>query len=97
MTCWKKADVPARFHYGTNPRVPDVVCAAEVGWLIETREDRPPRHRAPLLGEHGYDNASAGDGRAVHRQRPGVRQGARWSMKPFPNVDVYPLMTHILA
>jgi len=94
MTCWKKADVPVRFHYGTNPRVPDVVCAADVGWLIETREEAA-RHRAPLLGEHGYDNAAPEMGALFIANGPAFAKGE--VVKPFPNVDVYPLMTHILA
>ena len=57
LTCWNKADVPARFHYGANPRVPDLVCVAQVGWLVETRESMARRH-LPLLGEHGYDNTA---------------------------------------
>ncbi|HET7299480.1 MAG TPA: ectonucleotide pyrophosphatase/phosphodiesterase, partial [Oleiagrimonas sp.] len=28
MTCWRKADIPARFHYGSNPRVPPLDCLA---------------------------------------------------------------------
>ena len=94
MTCWKKADVPERFHYGTNPRVPDVVCAAQVGWLIETREDLE-KHRAPLLGEHGYDNAAPEMGALFIANGPAFAKGE--VVKPFPNVDVYPLMTHVLG
>jgi predicted AlkP superfamily pyrophosphatase or phosphodiesterase len=94
MACWKKADIPARFHYGTNPRVPDVVCAAEVGWLIETREEIA-RHRHPLLGEHGYDNAAPEMGALFIANGPAFARGEL--VKPFPNVDVYPLMTHVLG
>jgi len=94
MTCWRKADVPARFHYGTNPRVPDVVCAAEVGWLIETREEVARRH-APILGEHGYDNAAPQMGALFIANGPAFAKGE--VVKPFPNVDVYPLMTHVLG
>ena len=95
MTCWKKADVPARFHYGTNPRVPDVVCyAAEVGWLIETREEMA-HHTSPLLGEHGYDNAAPEMGALFIANGPAFAKGE--VVKPFPNVDVYPLMTHVLG
>ncbi len=94
MTCWKKADIPARFHYGTNPRVPDVICAAEVGWLIETRES-VTRRRTPLLGEHGYDNAAPQMGALFIANGPVFAKGE--VIKPFPNVDVYPLLTRILG
>jgi predicted AlkP superfamily pyrophosphatase or phosphodiesterase len=94
MSCWKKADVPARFHYGANPRVPDVVCAAQTGWLIETRA-HAASHRSPPRGEHGYDNEDPLMGALFIANGPAFRQGL--VIAPFPNVDVYPLMTEILG
>ena len=94
VSCWKKADVPARFHYGANPRVPDVICAAQPGWLIETREGAA-RHRAPVRGEHGYDNQDPLMGALFIANGPAFRQGL--VIRPFPNVDVYPLMADILG
>jgi predicted AlkP superfamily pyrophosphatase or phosphodiesterase len=92
FACWDKGKVPARFHYGANPRVPDVVCLAETGWLIEARED--PR-RSPPRGEHGYDNQDPKMGALFIAAGPAFRQGA--VIAPFPNVDVYPLMADLLG
>jgi predicted AlkP superfamily pyrophosphatase or phosphodiesterase len=36
MRCWRKSEVPARLHYGTNPRIPPLLCLADDGWLIFT-------------------------------------------------------------
>jgi predicted AlkP superfamily pyrophosphatase or phosphodiesterase len=94
FSCWKKAAVPARFHYGANPRVPDVVCAADVGWLIETHESLAKR-RHPLLGEHGYDNGAPKMGALFIAEGPAFARGV--VLKPFPNVDVYPLMVRALG
>jgi ectonucleotide pyrophosphatase/phosphodiesterase family protein 5 len=94
VACWRKAAVPARFHYGANSRVPDIVCAVETGWLLETREQLTRRH-IPLRGEHGYDNKDPLMGALFIANGPAFRQGL--VIKPFPNVDVYPLMTEILA
>jgi len=94
MTCWNKATIPARFHYGRNPRVPDVICAAEVGWLVETRAGLAARH-FPLNGEHGYDNQDPRMGALFIANGPAFRHGL--VIKPFPNVDVYPLMTGMLG
>ena len=94
MTCWNKADIPARFHYGANPRVPDVICAAEVGWLIETREGLA-KHHFPLRGEHGYDNQDPRMGALFIANGPAFRRGL--VVRPFPNVDVYPMMTRMLG
>jgi predicted AlkP superfamily pyrophosphatase or phosphodiesterase len=94
ISCWKKARVPARLHYGSNPRVPDVVCMAEVGWLIETRDGQARRH-FHLAGEHGYDNAAPQMGALFVANGPAFKKGV--VIPQFPNVDVYPLMTHVLG
>ncbi|MDR3508382.1 MAG: ectonucleotide pyrophosphatase/phosphodiesterase [Caulobacteraceae bacterium] len=94
MTCWDKAKVPARLHYGTNPRVPDVVCMGEVGWLIETRAEQARRH-FHLQGEHGYDNTAPEMGALFIANGPAFKAGT--VIPPFPNVDVYPLMAKVLG
>jgi predicted AlkP superfamily pyrophosphatase or phosphodiesterase len=94
LTCWKKWDIPARLHYGGNPRVPDVVCMAEVGWMLETREEMSRRHFS-LLGEHGYDNAAPQMGALFIAKGPAFAKGV--VLPPFPNVDVYPLMAQVLG
>jgi predicted AlkP superfamily pyrophosphatase or phosphodiesterase len=94
MHCWRKADVPPRFHYGRNPRVPDVICAADVGWLIETRAKEEHASYA-ILGEHGYDNAAPEMGALFIANGPAFAKGE--VVKPFPNVDVYSLMTQVLG
>ena len=94
MRCWRKAEVPARLHYGSNPRVPPLLCLAEKGWMIFTREfmNRPNRHIS--VGEHGYDNAEP-DMRALFVARgPAFRRGL--VVPEFDNVDVYPLLAHVL-
>jgi ectonucleotide pyrophosphatase/phosphodiesterase family member 5 len=94
VACWNKADVPARFHYGSNPRVPDVVCIADTGWLLVTQEEQARRH-FPLRGEHGYDNQDPLMGALFIANGPAFRRGL--VVKPFPNVDLYPLMAHMLG
>jgi len=94
IQCWRKADIPPRLHYGANPRVPDIICAAEVGWLVETRASVTRRTR-PLLGEHGYDNAAPEMGALFLASGPAFRRGL--VVQPFANVDVYPLLTHVLG
>ncbi len=53
MTCVRKADLPQRLHWGSNPRVAAIICIAEAGWTILSG---PPQY--PVKGgAHGYDNA----------------------------------------
>lgn len=98
LSCWRKGDIPARLHYGTNPRVPDVVCAADTGWLIDTAEGLKrglALHHSIEKGAHGYDNADPLMGALFIANGPAFRKGL--VIKPFPNVDVYPLMTSLLG
>jgi predicted AlkP superfamily pyrophosphatase or phosphodiesterase len=95
MQCWDKADIPRRFHYGSNPRVPPLVCSAETGWRI-TSSDYVARRDKPLnRGEHGYDNADPRMRALFLAHGPAFRSGQ--VVPEFPNVDVYPLMTHLLG
>ncbi|HWX67818.1 MAG TPA: ectonucleotide pyrophosphatase/phosphodiesterase [Rhodanobacter sp.] len=96
MQCWDKTRVPARFVYGSNPRIPQLLCLADVGWRITTIAD----HAASLkdhvsLGEHGYDNADPLMQALFVAHGPAFRVDAK--VAAFPNVDVYPLMTHLLG
>jgi predicted AlkP superfamily pyrophosphatase or phosphodiesterase len=34
--CWRKGELPARWHYGTHPRVPPIVCQMDVGFDAQT-------------------------------------------------------------
>ena len=95
MQCWDKRRVPARLAYGSNPRVPQLLCLANVGWRITTSDYVAKRKSRLSLGEHGYDNADPLMQAVFVAHGPAFRVGAK--VKTFPNVDVYPLMTHLLG
>lgn len=94
MQCWRKKDIPARFHYGTNARVPQVICLAQEGWLLTTHAAEAARVR-PEQGVHGYDNAAPPMRAIFIGYGPSFRKG--YVAPPFPNVDVYPLLAHLLG
>ena len=95
MRCWRKDEVPARLHYGTNPRVPPLLCLADDGWLIFTQEfmDRPNRHIS--VGEHGYDNDDPKMRALFVAHGPAFRRGL--VVPEFDSVDIYPLLAHIVG
>ena len=94
MQCWHKADIPPRLHYGTNPRVPAIVCLAEPGWAIWTHAFIASLKGGFVYGMHGYDPADPLMGALFVAEGPSFRQGM---LHPtFDNVDVYPLLTHLL-
>ncbi|HEY7871101.1 MAG TPA: alkaline phosphatase family protein, partial [Rudaea sp.] len=87
--------MPARLHYGSNTRIPPIVCVANDGWLIETQDylDRPNHHISN--GEHGYDNADPKMAALFVAHGPTFKRG--YVIPEFDNVDVYPLLTRILG
>jgi len=88
---WKKADVPARLHYGTSARITPIVGIADIGWTIGWRHAVPWKGK----GAHGYDNAEP-DMRALFLAHgPNFRSGR--TIAEFPNVDVYDLLAHLLG
>ena len=95
MRCWRKSEVPSRLHYGANPRIPPLLCLADSGWLISTREylARPNHHVS--LGEHGYDNDDPDMGALFVAHGPAFRHGTE--IPQFDNVDLYPMLAKLLG
>ena len=90
MTCWRKEDVPQRFHYGHNPRVQPFVCLAETGWLIEGA-----RGHSVNKGAHGFDPFDPLMNALFVAHGPAFRKGV---VQPaFDNVDVYPLLAALIG
>src|SRR3546814_14073514 len=42
MDCRRREDLPARLHYGHNPRVAAIICIAALGWSIIAGEPQRP-------------------------------------------------------
>lgn len=96
MTCWRKADLPARFHYGRNARVPAIICLAEVGWYIGSAESvakKKPETRT--TGAHGYDPDAPEMAALFLAWGPSVRAGG--TVEGMDNVDVYPLLARMIG
>jgi len=90
LQCWRRQDIPARFRYGSNPRVSSFFCLAETGWRIMARAPAEPF----TGGAHGYDNTAPEMAAIFIASGPGIRQ--RGPMAPFPNMAVAPLLRHLL-
>ena len=89
--CWRKAEMPADWHFGRNPRIPPIVCQADDGWRVWL-------HRWPaattLKGEHGFAPEDVGMRAVFTAVGPSFRAGVR--LPAFDNVDVYPLLARLL-
>lgn len=89
MQCYRKEDLPARLHYGKNPRVAAIICLAAPGWTILSG---PPRY--PVTGgAHGYDNADPDMLALFMAFGPSIKPTS--GLPVFDNVDVYPLVARL--
>ncbi|MGH6910760.1 MAG: ectonucleotide pyrophosphatase/phosphodiesterase, partial [Phenylobacterium sp.] len=84
MQCWRKQDIPKRYHYGANPRVPPYFCLPQTGWSITTHDYKP---KTPERGAHGYDPYSPEMAAVFVAAGPAFRRGV--TLPRFDNVDVY--------
>ncbi|MCF0205620.1 MAG: alkaline phosphatase family protein [Muribaculaceae bacterium] len=85
---FKREDVPARYNYGTNPRLGEVIAIPDLGWLFT---DRPIKQG----GTHGFD-ADMSDMHIMFRAiGPAFKKGYDKTTH-FINTDLYPLLCHLL-
>jgi predicted AlkP superfamily pyrophosphatase or phosphodiesterase len=93
MQCWRKGEIPARYGYGKHRRVAPIVCMAEPGWGMTTR-DWVARAKRPGAGAHGFDPAAPDMAATFIAYGPAFRAGVR--LPTFDNVSVYPLLMRLI-
>jgi predicted AlkP superfamily pyrophosphatase or phosphodiesterase len=90
LKAYRKSEVPERWHYGTNPRIPEVVIVADSSWSIGTRPDGSGIRG----GAHGYDNADSDMHAIFIAAGPAFKKG--YTTDTLYNVDIYNLICRIL-
>ena len=93
VQCWPKDELPKRFDYGQNRRVPPFVCLADIEWALATRESLA--RNPPAGGAHGFDPADPQMAALFIGRGPAFLPATR--VGPFANVDVYPLLAQLLG
>jgi predicted AlkP superfamily pyrophosphatase or phosphodiesterase len=89
-----RQDLPQRYHFRDTPRAGDVVVIMDEGWTLATSI----LTRALIQtswGEHGWPPDVASMRALFIIAGPGIRRGV--TIPEVENVDVYPLMTELLA
>jgi predicted AlkP superfamily pyrophosphatase or phosphodiesterase len=90
LKAWAKADVPARFHFGTNSRVPGIVVLADSSWSLGNR----PASSSIRGGAHGYDNANSDMFAIFYASGPAFKRNYRFH--ELNNTDIYGMICRIL-
>lgn len=91
FSIYKKEEIPDRYHYRTNERIAPILLVAREGY--DLLGSNASKHNASY-GNHGYNNSVDSMHPFFVAYGPAFRPGAR--IAPFQNVDLYPLMCHIL-
>jgi predicted AlkP superfamily pyrophosphatase or phosphodiesterase len=90
VNAYPSSRLPERLHLGKNPRTLDFTLIAEKGWSIITD---PPE--VIKKGNHGFDNKEKNMHAIFYATGPAFKKG--YVQKRFQNIDVYPLIAHILS
>jgi predicted AlkP superfamily pyrophosphatase or phosphodiesterase len=93
--CWRKSELPERWHYGQNARVPEIVCQMHEGWDAAPRAALAKRPEGVTRGSHGFDPALTSMRAIFIARGPSLRRGL--IVPPIDNVDVYPLLMSLLG
>ncbi|XP_035686327.1 ectonucleotide pyrophosphatase/phosphodiesterase family member 5-like [Branchiostoma floridae] len=91
LKVYYKEDIPAQYHYRHNRRIMPVIAVADPGWTIVQNISTGwvPK------GNHGYNNSYLPMNPLFVAHGPAFRTNLL--SEPFNNVDIYPLMCHILG
>jgi alkaline phosphatase D len=91
MKAYKREELPERWHYGTHPRIPQIVLVADPGWTAGIR----PEPRGDTRGDHGYDWQCPDMHSIFYAEGPAFKKG--FGVDTLYNVDIYNIVTGILG
>jgi alkaline phosphatase D len=90
LKAWSKSELPPKWHYGTNPRIPEIVVVADSSWSIGTRSDGS----SVRGGAHGYDNSNSDMFSIFYAAGPSFKKN--YKFRELNNIDIYNLVCRIL-
>jgi predicted AlkP superfamily pyrophosphatase or phosphodiesterase len=96
LTIYTRDQVPARFHYRDNARIPPILGLVDEGWIVtswEAEASRKPDAK-PRRGAHGYDPALRSMHALFVAAGPPIRSGLL--VRPFENIHIYDLLCAVL-
>ena len=94
---YRRAKMPTYLHYDGNVREGDPVIVAKGPYMIRAHAPASVQEdHTPPAGEHGYDPYDMHTMRAIFFAiGPDIKPGV--AVKPFENINVFPLVTKILG
>lgn len=90
IIAYRKEEMPAYLHYGTNPRIPEIVLVAKPGWIAGIRPSPSNNNK----GDHGYDWKYRDMHSIFYAEGPAFKKG--FEIDTLYNVDIYDIISRIL-
>jgi len=97
ISVYLKSDIPERFHFKNHHRIKDALVIADEGWYIQNQaisSSSIAGEYIPTGGTHGYDNQLKSMHALFIAQGPAFKNNI--VTEPFENVNIYPMIAHIL-
>jgi len=94
LRVWKKGEMPDHYHFDHPTRGPDLFVLADAGWSV-TAPSLAVTPRAPIPGNHGYDNHDPVMGALFVAAGPRFEAGVH--TPAFENVNLYGVMACALG
>jgi alkaline phosphatase D len=91
LKVWERKEIPERLHYGSNPRIQDILIEADAGYSVGLK----PTSRRYSGGAHGYDNENPDMHGIFYAQGPAFKKG--YKHKSILNLNLYTIITHTLG
>jgi len=97
LTVYRRSEIPAELHYGTNPRVPPIIGIAADGWTVATRSQVTQWEQSGRMsgGNHGYDPRSRSMQGLFIVSGQQFRRGL--TIPPIENIHLYEMMAKVLG
>jgi len=93
MEIYKKDEIPDHLHYKNNVRIGDLVIITKLGYGVYINNQQV--NWTINRGDHGYNNNNSAMHPIFIAHGPDFKQN--YTIKPFNNVDIYPLMCFLLG
>ena len=91
FTLYRRYELPERWNYKNNVRIPPLVIVAEEGYLVYNNH----KHEKNFAADHGYDNKLDSMRPFFAATGPAFKTG-QVMKKPFPQRNVFALFCHLL-
>ena len=94
MQVYQKGNIPPELHFNDHRRITPIVCIAEDGWSISTRDFFNNYPNAYQGGAHGYDPKYESMWGIFLAKGPDFKEQV--NIAPFESIDLYELMCAVL-